>query len=133
MPWDLIHQATLFLGHPYSKYFLASPRATQKSNKRSMAGTIKEETKREGQRKTKRGTTLGNQGKGRELVPLVVGGNLTQGYIPYYTHQALILHISKGHVHLKKKKGWFGAERGKKKTLFLDVCSSSVSCFFSIF
>jgi hypothetical protein len=35
------------LGHPYSKYFLASPRATQKSNKRSMAGTIKEETKRE--------------------------------------------------------------------------------------
>jgi hypothetical protein len=51
-----------------------------------MAGTIKEETKREGQRKAKRGTTLGNQGKGRELVPLVVGGNLTQGYIPYYTH-----------------------------------------------
>jgi hypothetical protein len=35
-----------------------------------MAGTIKEETKREGQIKAKRLTTPRNPDKGRELVPL---------------------------------------------------------------
>ncbi len=54
-------------------------KATQKSNKRLMVGTIKEETKREGQRKAKRRTTCRNQEKGKELVLLVVGGNLTHG------------------------------------------------------
>jgi len=52
-------------------------KTTQKSNKRSINRTIKEETKREGQRKAKRCTTHRNQEKGKELVPLVVGGNLT--------------------------------------------------------
>jgi hypothetical protein len=44
-----------------------------------MAGTIKEETKKEGQRKAKRLTTGRNQDKGREPVPLLVGSNLTCG------------------------------------------------------
>jgi len=52
-------------------------KATQKSNKRLMVGTIKEDTKKEGQREAKRRTTHMNQEKGRELVPLVVGGNFT--------------------------------------------------------
>jgi hypothetical protein len=44
-----------------------------------MVGTIKEETKREGQRKAKRCTTRRIQEKGRKLVPFVVGGNFTHG------------------------------------------------------
>jgi hypothetical protein len=44
-----------------------------------MTGTIKEETKREGQRKAKRHTTCKNQEKGKKLVPFVVGSNLTHG------------------------------------------------------
>jgi hypothetical protein len=42
-----------------------------------MAGTIKKETKKEGQRKAKRHTTRRNQEKRRKLVPFVVGGNCT--------------------------------------------------------
>jgi hypothetical protein len=42
-----------------------------------MVRTIKEETKKEGQRKAKRLTTRRNQEKGKELVPLVVGSYLT--------------------------------------------------------
>ncbi len=45
---------------------------SQKSNKRSMAKSITWETKREGQRKTKRCTTHRNQKKGRKLVLHVV-------------------------------------------------------------
>jgi hypothetical protein len=42
-----------------------------------MAGTIKKETKKEGQRKANRCTTRKNQEKGRKLVLFVVGGNFT--------------------------------------------------------
>jgi hypothetical protein len=44
-----------------------------------MTRTIKKETKREGQKKTKRRTTCKNQKKGKKLVPFMVGGNLTHG------------------------------------------------------
>ncbi len=44
-----------------------------------MAKTIKEETKKDGQRKVKRHTTCMNQEKGKELVLLMVGGNFTHG------------------------------------------------------
>jgi hypothetical protein len=46
---------------------------SQKSNKRSMVGTIVGETKREGQRKAKRCTCHKNKIKGKKLVLLVVG------------------------------------------------------------
>ncbi len=42
-----------------------------------MAKNIKEETKREGQRKAKKCTTHKNQEKGREIILLVVGSNFT--------------------------------------------------------
>jgi hypothetical protein len=47
-----------------------------KIQKRLMAGTIKEEKKRGGQRKAKRHTSHRNQEKGRKLILLMVGGNL---------------------------------------------------------
>ncbi len=44
---------------------------TQKSNKRSMAETIEEETNRGGQRKAKRLTTQRNKEKRKELMPIM--------------------------------------------------------------
>jgi hypothetical protein len=48
----------------------------EKMNKRSMAGTIARETKREGQRKVTRRTTYRNK-KRKKLVPLMVGSYFT--------------------------------------------------------
>jgi hypothetical protein len=76
-----------------------------------MAETIEEETKREGQRKAKRCTNPRNQEKGREreLVPLVVGSNLTQGlHTLLYTLGTYFAHFQSTCIS-KGKKGWFGA------------------------
>jgi hypothetical protein len=54
-----------------------SKKQNTKIQKGLMAGTIKEETKRGGQKKAKRHTSHTNQGKGRKLVLLMVGGNFT--------------------------------------------------------
>ncbi len=94
---------------------------TTKIQKRLMTGTLKEETKRGGQRKAKRHTSHTNQEKRRKLVLLMLGDN--------FTHSPLMLHGCKSWNLIVIMRGL--KQASPTNTIFLSITEAK-ACWKAI-